>query len=175
MKYIVVDVESDGPLQGINSMVCFGAVLVDNEGKLDKTYYGKTRALENSKYDPEALAISGFSREEHLSDNFDNPKDVMEDFAEWIAEVAGDSKVTLISDNNGYDAAWINWYFHRYLGFNPFGWSSRRIGDLWCGFKNNLYYKWKKHRKTSHTHHPVDDAKGNAEAFLELLKQGFNK
>jgi len=26
-------------------------------------------------------------------------------------------------------------------------------------------------RKTPHTHHPVDDAKGNAEAFLELIKE----
>ena len=171
MKYISVDVESDGPLQGINSMVCFGAVLVDNEGKLDKTFYGKTLPL-TTEYDPEALAISGFTREEHLE--FPYPKETMEKFAEWIKEVAGDSKVTLISDNNGYDAAWINWYFHNYLGYNPFGWSSRRIGDMWCGFKDDLYYKWKKHRKTKHTHNPVDDAKGNAEAFLELFKQGFN-
>lgn len=170
MKYISVDVESDGPLQGINSMVCFGAVLVDD--KLDKTFYGLTAPVSET-YDPEALAISGFTREEH--ENFPEPKINMEKFAEWIKEVAGDSRVTLISDNNGYDAAWINWYFHRYLGYNPFGWSSRRIGDIWCGFKNDLYYKWKKHRKTSHTHHPVDDAKGNAEAFLELFNQGFNK
>ena len=64
MKYISVDVESDGPLQGINSMVCFGAVLVDNEGKLDKTFYGKTSPL-TSEYDPEAfleLFKQGFNK-----------------------------------------------------------------------------------------------------------------
>lgn len=27
--------------------------------------------------------------------------------------------------------------------------------------------------KTKHTHHPVDDAKGNAEALLELKKMGL--
>ena len=37
--YIVVDVESDGQIIGINSMVCFGAVLV--EPGLTKTFYGK--------------------------------------------------------------------------------------------------------------------------------------
>lgn len=36
MSYIVVDVESDGPLLGHHSMVCFGAVIVDS--KLDKTF-----------------------------------------------------------------------------------------------------------------------------------------
>ena len=30
-----------------------------------------------------------------------------------------------------------------------------------------------KHRKTKHTHHPVDDAMGNAEALLYLKSQGF--
>ena len=37
MSYIVVDVESDGGIIGENSMVCFGAVIVDK--KLDKTFY----------------------------------------------------------------------------------------------------------------------------------------
>ena len=60
-----------------------------------------------------------------------------------------------------------------YVGKNPFGWSSRRIGDLFCGFYNDMFYKWKKHRITSHTHNPVDDAKGNAEALLYLKSQGF--
>ena len=34
MSYIVVDVEADGNLLGLNSMVCFGAVLIDKEGKI---------------------------------------------------------------------------------------------------------------------------------------------
>ena len=59
-KYIVVDVESDGGLLGTNSMVCFGAVLVDKDGKLDKTFYGKLRPI-SKDYNPEALAISGFT------------------------------------------------------------------------------------------------------------------
>lgn len=168
MKYISVDVESDGPLQGVNSMVCFGAVLIDKEGKLDKTFYGQTNPF-GVEWDPEALAISGFTREEHM--NFPDSKETMQKFAEWIEEVTKGGKVTLVSDNNGYDAAWINWYFHFFLKYNPFGWSSRRIGDLWCGHTKNMYYGWKKHRKTSHTHNPVDDAKGNAEALLEFWKQ----
>ena len=45
MSYIVVDVEADGNLLGTNSMVCFGAVIIDKEGKLDKTFYGKTAPI----------------------------------------------------------------------------------------------------------------------------------
>ena len=170
MSYIVIDVEADGNLLGLNSMVCFGAVLIDKEGKLDQTFYGKTAPI-SDYFDSEALAISGFSREEHLK--FDNPLEVMTNFKLWIEEHSK-RKPILLSDNNGFDASWINWYFIKYLGENPFGWSSRRIGDMFAGFMNNSHYKWKQHRITKHTHNPVDDAKGNAEALLWLKNKGFN-
>lgn len=164
---IVIDVESDGPLQGINSMVCFGAVIV--EDGLERTFYGKVKPI-SKEYNPEALAVSGFSREEH--EQFDDPKEVMESFALWINEHTNGRPI-LISDNNGYDASWINWYFHRYVGRNPFGWSSRRIGDIYSGFKNDMYARWKNLRDTKHTHNPVDDAKGNAEAILKMRDMGL--
>jgi len=167
MSYIAVDVESDGQIIGINSMVCFGAVIV--EQGLNRTFYGQTAPI-GTHYVPEALAISGFTRKEH--ERFDYPMEVMEDFAKWIKDNSKGSPI-LVSDNNGYDASWINYYFHTCLGRNPFGWSSRRIGDMFAGFMNDPYYRWKKHRKTSHTHHPVDDAKGNAEALLYLQSQGY--
>jgi hypothetical protein len=167
MAYIVVDCESDGQIIGDNSMVCFGAVVV--EPSLSKTFYGKTRPISDI-WVPEALAISGFSREEHLT--FDDPAKVMKEFADWIKEVSVGQPV-LISDNNGYDASWINYYFWKFYGNNPFGWSSRRIGDLYCGMQKDARANWKHLRKTNHSHMPVDDAMGNAEALLAMQKMGL--
>ena len=165
MSYFVCDVEADGNLIGDNSMVCFGVVKLTPE--LDITFYGKTSPI-SKYYEPDALAISGFSREEH--ENFDDPQEVMQNFAKWIKEHSV-GKPVLISDNNGFDASWINYYFLRFTGENPFGWSSRRIGDLFCGAEHNIWYRWKKHRITVHSHHPVEDSLGNAEALLYF----FNK
>lgn len=166
-KYVVVDIEADGPTPGPYSMISFGAVIVDNQ--LDKTFYGRIKPI-SDKWIPEALAISGHSREETLK--FGEPVNIMHEFAEWIKTMTSGQPIFL-SDNNGMDFAFINYYFHMFHGSNPFGWSSRRIGDLFCGFYNDPYYKWKRHKKTRHTHHPVDDAKGNAEALLYLRDQGF--
>lgn len=166
-KLVVVDLETDGNLLGTNSMVCFGAVIV--EDGLKRTFYGKTRPISDI-YNPEALAVSGFSREEH--ETFDDPKEVMELFEKWLKENIN-GKPTLISDNNGFDASWINWYFIKYLGKNPFGWSSRRMTDLICGYENNLYFKWKWMRDTVHDHNPVSDALGNAEVLLKYKKKGL--
>lgn len=165
MSYIVVDVESDGEYPGnIDgfSMICFGAVLVDD--KLDKTFYGKTRPISNF-YKPEALSISGFTRKQHES--FDSPSDVMNNFSEWI-KINSKPPHIFISDNPAYDWQFINFYFHKYIHTNPFGFSARRIGDLYCGLVGDTRAKWKHLRKTSHTHHPVDDATGNAEVILYM-------
>jgi len=167
MSLICVDVESDGAIPHKYSMVCFGAVIV--EPSLSKTFYGKTKPI-SDLWNPEALAISGFSREEHLK--FDDPKEVMIKFRDWIKENSKGRPI-FISDNNGYDFAWVNWYFHWFLGENPFGYSSRRIGDLYCGMLKDSHARWKHLRKSFHSHHPVDDAKGNAEALLEIQKMGL--
>src|SRR2546426_6493925 len=79
MSFIIVDVEADGPIPAEYSLVCFGAVLFDEH--LDKSFYGRTRPI-SDRFVPEALAVSGFSREEHLT--FDDPKTVMEAFAAWL-------------------------------------------------------------------------------------------
>jgi DNA polymerase III epsilon subunit-like protein len=168
MSYIVVDVESDNPSPSIGSMVCFGAVLVSD---ITKTFYGETKPI-NDNWDEKALSISGFSRKEH--ENFEDPEIVMEKFDKWIKEVSIGNPI-FISDNPAFDWQWINYYFYKYLGKNPFGFSARRIGDLYCGMKFNVNKnrEWKKFRKSSHDHNPVNDAKGNAEALLTMKEMGL--
>lgn len=165
MPYVMVDIEADGPIPGDYSMICFGAVIV--EPALNRTFYGKLRPI-SDKFVPKALAVSGFSREETLT--FDDPKAVMESFCAWIkAECKGRS--LFVSDNNGFDWQFINWYFHHFLGANPFGFSSTNLGSLYKGMVKDTFSSFKHLRKTKHTHHPVDDARGNAEALLAMKDQ----
>jgi len=165
MSFIVVDVEADGPIPFKYSMVSFGAVVV--EPTLSKTFYGQTKPI-SEFWIPEALKISGFSRETHKT--FDEPVDVMAQFAEWIKENSKGHPV-FVSDNPCFDWQWINYYFHTFIDKNPFGFSGRRIGDMYAGLTGDLYSKWKHLRKTQHTHHPVDDAMGNAEVMLYMQKE----
>ncbi len=162
MAYIMVDIESDGPIPGDYSMVSFGAVLVDDN--LDKTFYGKLKPV-SDKFIPEALAVSGHTRDELMA--FEEPQQVMNDFAQWIKAVCKDRPI-FISDNNGFDWMFICWYFHHFTGGNPFGFSSQNLGSLYKGLQKDTFQTFKHLRKTKHTHNPVDDAKGNAEALLTM-------
>jgi len=73
-----------------------------------------------------------------------------------------------ISDNNGFDWMFICWYFHHFLGRNPFGHSSTNLGSLYKGLVKDTSQNFKHLRKTKHTHNALDDALGNAEAFLQI-------
>jgi len=167
MAYVMVDVESDGPIPGDYSMVCFGAVLV-REG-LDKVFYGRLRPV-SDRWVPEALAVSGFTREETLT--FEDPKQVMESFARWL-QLHTKGRVFFISDNSGFDWSFISWYFWHFTGANPFGHTSTNLGSLYKGMVKDTFQNFKHLRKTEPTHNPLDDALGNAEALLEMKKMGL--
>ncbi len=162
MSYIMVDIEADGPIPGDYSMISFGAVVV--EPGLGRTFYGELRPM-SKKFIPEALAVSGFTREHTLT--FPEPEEVMPSFGEWLAAVSSERPM-FISDNNGFDWQFINYYFHHFTGHNPFGFSSTNLGSLYKGLVRDTTKNFKHLRKTKHTHHSVDDAKGNAEALLAM-------
>lgn len=164
-QFIVVDCESDGPCPGTDmySLVCFGMVVVNSN--LDKTFYGKTRPI-SEKWQPDALAVSGFSREQHQK--FDEPEKVFREAKEWL-KINVKGNPVFVSDNVAYDWQWINYYFHKYTGSNPFGFSGRRIGDIYSGLYKDMSAKWKHLKKTRHDHNPVNDAIGNAEALRHIV------
>jgi hypothetical protein len=147
--------------------VCFGAVLV-RDG-LDRTFYGRLRPI-SDRWVPEALAVSGFTREETLG--FDDPRTVMDAFAAWLKE-SGKGRPLFVSDNNGFDWQFVNWYFWHFTGANPFGHSSTNLGSLYKGMMRDTFQSFKHLRQTAHTHHPVDDARGNAEALIEMKRMGL--
>jgi len=165
MSYIMVDVEADGPIPGDYSMICLGAIIV--EPSLSRTFYGQLKPI-SERWIPEALAIGGFSREETLK--FEEPEKVMDEFKQWVLRESS-GKPFFISDNNGFDWQFVNWYFHHFLGHNPFGHSSTNLGSLFKGVERDMYQNFKHLRKTEHTHDPVDDAKGNAEALLTIIER----
>jgi len=169
MSIFIVDIEADGPIPGDYSMISLGACRVDD--KLETTFGFQARPI-SEQWVPEALAVSGFTREQ--TKGFPEPIVGLVAFEEWVKKNSN-GRPTFMSDNNGFD--WMFWayYSHHFLQRNIFGFSSRRIGDVFAGltkeFRNTN--DWKKWRRTAHTHNPEDDAKGNAEALLKFRGLGI--
>lgn len=162
--YISIDVEADGPIPGDYSMVSFGAVVVLDHSK---RFFGLCQPI-SERWIPEALAVSGYSREETL--RFANPETTMKAFAGWLAKECQPPYV-FVADNNGFDWGFINWYFWHFYGSNPFGWSSRNLNDVFHGLKGDMRASFKGLRKTKHDHNPVHDALSNATALVVMIEE----
>ena len=167
--YISVDIETDGPNPGDYSMLSMGAVVV--EPGLTKTFYRELSPI-TKNYNPESVKHCGFTREQTWG--FDNPLHVMKDFKDWLDKVKEekqDKRITFIADNAGFDWSFVNWYFHHFIGDNPFGYSGGSLTWMFKGIVKDDSKSFKHLRKTKHTHNALDDAVGNAEAILEIIKQ----
>ncbi|KAI9004452.1 ribonuclease H-like domain-containing protein [Hyaloraphidium curvatum] len=168
MVWISVDVEADGPCPGEYSMVSLGAVVV--EPGLSRTFRGELRPV-SDKYVEEALKACDLTREQTMG--FPDAKETMEAFAKWVVEVSGKGRPMFVSDNNGFDWMFVNYYLHRFTGSNPFGHSSTNLGSLYKGMQKDCFATFKHLRDTPHTHDPLDDARGNAEALLKMKGMGL--
>ena len=169
MSWIMMDVEADGPAPGLYSMASFGAVVV-REGLKDTFYSEILRPLEGASHIPEAIAVSNITRAQMMKGA--DPAQRMAEFVKWLNSVS-DGKPMFVSDNNGFDWQYINWYLWKFTGDNPFGHSSTNLGSLFKGMEKTMFKNFKHLRKTAHTHNPVDDAVGNAEALIAMKKMGL--
>lgn len=92
--YFSADVEADGPIPGPYSMVSFGLCVAGTfdghefrEIPVDKhTFYAELRPISDS-WDPEALAVSGLTREELIATGR-APSDAMNDAYRFVKQTA---------------------------------------------------------------------------------------
>lgn len=169
MAWFMVDVETDGPIPGDYSMIQIGVVYMDPEGTFDKTFYGELRPISDN-YQQSALDVCSLTREDTLQ--YNDPKEVMQQLKNWIFEHhTGNRPPLFISDNNGFDFMFVAWYFHHFIGDNPFRHTSQNLNSIYKGMVGSVFKNFKHLRKTEHTHHPVDDVKGNAEALWHMKQE----
>jgi len=165
----VVDIEADGPIPGKYSMIEIGAVRLKHDLSTAPTFHTTLAPLPGADSVDSALAVTGYSHEDTLK--FTLTKVGMVAFKNWIGmQTVSGSRPVFFSDNNGFDYMFTHWYFIHFFGEDPFGHTSRNIADIYRGLKKKFNANFKKLRKTKHTHNPVDDAMGNAEALLSFIE-----
>ena len=170
-NYISVDIEASGPIPGKYSMLSVGACLV---GRNDVSYYQELKPL-NLNFVPEALAVASLSLE-HLVQTGARPRDAMVTFRDWVADASKDQAPVFVGFNAVFDWSFVNWYFHEFLGRNPFGFGGVDIKSYYMGLAGATWA-----RSTSgqlpaefqpdhgQTHNALDDARSQAEIFERLL------
>ncbi|MBD8826092.1 3'-5' exonuclease [Pseudomonas sp. CFBP 13602] len=172
--YVSVDIEASGPIPGEFSMLSVGACVV---GDPDKAIYIELKP-DSPKHDPEALEVTGFDLE-LLAQTGLEPSEAMQQLAVWMGQVgAGAGKPVFVGLNAPFDWSFVNYYFHKYLGQNPFGFAALDIKAYYMGAFNLAWRETKSsHMATSlnpkrtATHNALDDARYQAELFELMLQR----
>ena len=125
---ISVDVETSGPVPTQYSMLALGACVV---GQQDEGFYVELEPL-NGNAVPEALKVTGFDMAE-LDRTGTRPEAAMREFRDWVGQVSRSAKPVFVGFNAGFDWSFVNWYLHRYLGENPFGFAPLDIKSYYMG------------------------------------------
>lgn len=127
--FISIDIETSGPLVGEHSMITLGACLAY---KPEVSFSIMLKPI-GDKFLAEALDISGLTLAEAEKEGV-QPIEAMKMLSEWIEDnlVEGDYPV-FVGLNAPFDWGFVNYYFLKYLGGNPFGFTAVDIKALFMG------------------------------------------
>jgi hypothetical protein len=188
--YICVDVEPDGHVPGMSSIVSLGAcaaALRDDEGAVhpldadaeQHTFYALLRPI-SDRYVEKALRVTGLDRATHERDGRP-PEEALPQFAAWIDRLAAehDAQPVLAAYPLGLVWSFTQYYLHAFAGRSPFGQSAHYdMKTAYAALTAGAVRDAIKRRmpsallgpKDSKTHHALDDAKGHVDLLLGLLR-----
>jgi ribonuclease T len=153
-------------------MLSLGACLVDDR---EQSFYVELRPI-NENADPKALEISGFSLSS-LRESGEEPKAALVRFRDWVKKTAGHRLPVFAGFNAAFDWSFVNWYFHTYLGENPFGFAPLDIKAYYMGLSGCAWSDTKSSRipaayqsQPHKAHNALNDAKAQAEILFKLLE-----
>ncbi len=169
---VSVDIEADGPIPGVNSMLSLGAARVDGVGP---DFYVELRPV-SDQYVTEALAVSGLDRV-MLARTGLAPAEAMRQFKQWLGELG---RRVVFASFSSWDWVFVYYYLVRFGDGSPFGHSSLDMKSFYMG---KYRTDWRGTSKGSivkarpylveglapHTHNALDDAREQAALLRRML------
>lgn len=162
--FISVDVETAGPIPGEFSMLTLGACCVDDPSR---TFSCSIKPI-NSNFVLEALEVTGLSLESLTKEGL-APDIAMQKFGAWIgSQCTQGEQPIFVGLNAPFDWSFVNYYFHRFAGANPFGFTAVDIKALYMGATG---CKWQDTRSSAMARRLNPTLQGDHDALHDALYQ----
>jgi hypothetical protein len=181
--YVSTDVEADGPIPGVNSMLSFASVAYDEDGAELGVFTANLETLPEATADPSTMQ---WWQRQPLAwaacrKNPRAPQSAMGDYDAWLRALPG--RPVFVAYPLLFDMMFVYWYQLRFVGSSPFSYSGIDIKTMAYvamgsqsyrdATKRNMPLRW--FGSAPHTHVALDDAREQGALFFNIrraLKQG---
>jgi hypothetical protein len=180
--YVSTDIEADGPIPGLYSMLSIGSAAYKVDGRLLGTFSANLATLPGATEHPE--------HRKFWSDHPDawevarkDPRDpsiVMPEYVEWIKALPGIP--VFVGFPAAYDFSFVAWYLHKFTGECPFFHSALDMKTLAMSLlglpfresvKRNMPKRW--FGVAQHTCCALDDAIEQGAAFCRMMGEVWER
>lgn len=174
--YVSTDIEADGPVPGLNSMLSLGSAAYRADKTLIGTFSVNLETLPGAKPHPlterwwkqfpEAYAACRVNPEP--------PETAMQRYAAWVRSLPG--KPVFVGYPASFDFMWVTWYLLRFANDAPFGFAALDIRSYAMAMLDTPFTDTVKDRlprewfdPLPHTHVALDDALEQGALFCNML------
>jgi DNA polymerase III alpha subunit (gram-positive type) len=189
--YISIDIETDGPAAGINSMLSLGAAAFTvQEGQIGE-WYQKIKPLPEAVRSEETMdwwQLNPTAWQE-ANKNQKSPFVSIPEFALWCESMKANGRLVAVAWPAAFDFSFVNYYLWKFARRNPLGFSCLDIRSYANGVfgaegyygtrgvvpEGDLYNQFKIPTEDLRPHFAVDDAIRQGRLFMAMLHNEMEK
>ena len=178
--YVSTDVETDGPIPGIYSMLSFASAAYLPGKQLVGIFSANLETLPGAVSHSTTMAWWDTQPDawEACRMNLQKPESAMRHYLNWLKGLPG--KPVFVAYPAAFDFLFVYWYLMRFTGDSPFSYSALDIKTYAMAMlkkpfrettKNNMPARW--FDDLPHTHLALDDAIEQGALFCNMLAEHF--
>lgn len=180
--YISTDVETNGPIPGIHSMLSLASVAFDEDGNEIGSFEINCEELEGSHPNEKTMQWWQENIDAYNETRIEpvHPQVAMDRYYEWLMDLKSKGKILFVAYPVAFDFMWVFWYLNRFKGESPFGHNGIDIRSYAMAmYKKGYLQSGKEHYPSEWfddltlTHKAVDDARMQGHLFINMKK--FNE
>jgi hypothetical protein len=176
--YVSTDVETDGPIPGVHSMLSFASAAYLADKTLVGTFSANLETLPGASPHPETMRWWETQPEAWAAcrQSLRSPEEVLREYSTWLKGLPG--KPVFVGYPVVFDYMFVQWYLHKFTGGSPFSFSALDIKTYAMVLLKKEYHETVKavmprrwFDGLPHTHRALDDAIEQGALFCNMLAE----
>jgi DNA polymerase III alpha subunit (gram-positive type) len=180
--YVSTDVETDGPIPSVNSMLSFGSAAFSADKTMLGTFTANLELLPEATPNPKTMA---WWQTQPLAwqaarENLRPPEVAIKEYVQWLKNLPG--RPIFVGYPAGFDFTFVYWYLMRFAGESPFSFSALDIKTYAMAMLKKEYRRSTKGAMPKHwfddfphTHIALDDAIEQGALFCNMLAENLKR